>query len=70
MDVAALAGLTAAWLAAVVRTQSKPPALPHAGPGETLTDVIEGALRSGGIDSTDPGRADPARPGQVVNRLV
>ena len=70
MDVASTA-LTNAWLQAVWRVQ-------HARVGEprvtqdhlTLTDVIESALRGGGLDSQDPQWIDPARPGTQVDRLA
>ena len=67
MDIVATA-LTAAWLDAVRRTRMETPlnAQPVR-PAETLTDVMESALRHGGLDSLDPGWTDPARPGRVVD---
>ena len=72
--------LTVAWLDAVHRTQTAPPPGPPKPRVEnTLTDAIEGALRSGGTDSRDAGWADPAktassadlaRPGAVVDLTV
>ena len=67
MNIVATA-LTAAWLDAVRRTRMETP--PHAQPvrpAETLTDVMESALRHGGLDSLDPDWVDPTRPGQVVD---
>jgi hypothetical protein len=65
MDVVATA-LTVAWLDAVRRTQSEVPlAKQGPGPAESLGDVIENALRSGGQDSLEPGWVDPARPDAV-----
>lgn len=74
------AALTVAWLGAVHRTQTAPPpGPPKPKVDNTLTDAIEGALRSGGIDSrdtdwVDPARtassADRARPGAVVDLTV
>ncbi|MDB5598415.1 MAG: hypothetical protein JWN71_459 [Xanthobacteraceae bacterium] len=67
-----MSGLTAAWLGAVVRSQAKPTLLPERPSVEqnTLTDVIEGALRTGGLDSKDPDWVDPLAPGQLVDRNV
>ena len=78
MDLAASAGTSAIWLDAFVRTQTKPDVPEQPGPAKTLTDVIERALRSGGLDSKDPDWVDPTksvqlnptRPGQVVNLVV
>jgi len=65
-----LTGLTNAWLGAFVRTQTPQPLPPQTGPAQTLTDLIERALRTGGSDSRDPGWVDPAQPGHLVDRLV
>lgn len=67
-----MSGLTVAWLGAVLRTQKPPSPLPEKPSIEqnTLTDVIEGALRSGGMDSKDDGWVDPVdpmAPGQLVD---
>ena len=66
MDPAA--ALAAAWLAAVSRVELSPDASPS-GPPKTLTDVIEGALRDGGLGA-ELSRPKPNDPGHVVNRLV
>jgi hypothetical protein len=72
-----MAGLTVAWLDAVLRTQAKPSLVPERMSDKqgTLTDAIEGALRTGGVDSRDPNwvdplappKVDPLAPGQVVD---
>jgi hypothetical protein len=78
MDIVATA-LTAAWLDAVLKTRTAvPPGTEPTGRAESLTDVMENALRHGGIDSADPGWTDPARtvppdplaPGQVLNLSI
>lgn len=80
MDIVATA-LTAAWLDAVRRTQMAVPLTERqSGFAESLTDVMESALRHGGLDSldsswTDPTRiemipTDPSRPGQVIDLSV
>ena len=62
MDVSATT-FPAAWLDAVRRPQSRPSLLPERIAGqETLTDMLEGALRTGGYDSLDTGWIDPAQP--------
>jgi hypothetical protein len=66
MDVNALA---VAWLSAFQRIQSKPPPGPERPWAEpTLTNVIERALREGGMDSKDPGWVDPTQPGARIDR--
>ncbi len=73
--------MTAAWLDAVRRTQLAVPLnARQPGPAETLTEVMESALRHGGLDSldsswVDPARietvpVDPSRPGQVIDLSV
>jgi len=78
MDIVATA-LTAAWLDAVRKTQTVVPlGMQPVGRAEDLTDVMENALRHGGVDSADPGWTDPARtvqpdplaPGQVIDLSV
>lgn len=70
MDIIATA-LTAAWLDAVRRTQTIVPGGAEApARAESLTDVMEHALRHGGLDSLDPGWTDPLRPGQVLDLSV
>jgi hypothetical protein len=78
MDIVATA-LTAAWLDAVRKTQTAVPlGTTPTGRAEDLTDVMENALRHGGVDSADPGWSDPARtvqpdplaPGQVIDLSV
>ena len=78
MDIVATA-LTAAWLDAVRKTQMAVPlGTRPTGRADSLTDVMENALRHGGTDSADPGWTDPARtvqpdplaPGQVLNLSV
>lgn len=72
-----MSGLTVAWLDAVLRTQARPSLVPERMSDQkgTLTDAIEGALRTGGVDSKDPdwvdplapAHVDPLAPGQVVD---
>ena len=70
MDVASTA-LTNAWLQAVWRVQHAQDQLPNVRQTDlTRTDVIESALRGGGVDSSDPQWVDPARPGAQVDRLA
>jgi len=70
MDVASTA-LTNAWLQAVWRVQHASTPEPQVRRDElTLTDVIESALRDGGVDSEDPHWVDPSRPGARVDRLA
>ena len=70
MDVASTA-LTNAWLQAVWRVQHASTPEPQVRRDElTLTDVIESALRDGGVDSEDPHWVDPSRPGTRVDRLA
>ena len=70
MDPVATA-LTNAWLQAVYRTQSAPHPQVNAVPDErTITDVIEHALRGGGLDSRDPQWVDPMRAGQQIDLTV
>ena len=70
MDVASTA-LTNAWLQAVWRVQHARSEQPQVTQDNlTLTDVIESALRGGGLDSQDPQWVDPARPGLQVDRLA
>jgi hypothetical protein len=68
MDIASTA-LTGAWLAAVSRLQSQPtPLTPIPASERTMTDVIESALRHGGLDSMDPQWVDPNAPGALLDR--
>jgi len=62
-----MSGLTVAWLDAVLRTQTRPSLVPErmSDKQSTLTDAIEGALRTGGVDSQDPNWVDPLAPSQV-----
>jgi len=80
MDIVATA-LTAAWLDAVRRTRMAVPLnARQQGPADTFTEVVESALRHGGLDSldsswVDPTRiqtipVDPTRPGQVIDLSV
>jgi hypothetical protein len=70
MDITS-AALTNAWLQAVSRIQSQQtPGPPVPREERTMTDVIEGVLRSGGLDSQDPQWEDPSHPGHVVDRTV
>jgi hypothetical protein len=70
MDAVATAP-TNAWLQAVHRTQSAPHPQVNGVPDErTMTDVIERALRGGGLDSTDPQWVAPIRTGQQVDLTV
>jgi hypothetical protein len=69
MDIASTT-LTNAWLQAVARVQSQRVFGARVAAAErTITDVIERALRSGGLDSQDPQWVDPTRPGQLVDRV-
>ena len=70
MDTVSTA-LTNAWLQAVWRVQHARNEQPHVTQDQTtLTDVIESALRGGGLDSADPQWVDPLRPGLQVDRLA
>jgi hypothetical protein len=69
MDIASTA-LTGAWLAAVTRVQSHSTLERVAREDRTLTDVIESALRHGGLDSRDPQWVDPNRPAHRLDRRV
>lgn len=80
MDPIATA-MTAAWLDAVRRVQSErmqslEEIMPQTGPAQTLTDVIEGGLKSGGAaplneNSTDQRSANDGRPAiHLVDVLV
>ena len=70
MDPIATA-LTNAWLQAVCRTRSTPHPQVNAVPDERgMTDVIEHALRGGGLDSKDPQWVDPMRAGQQIDLTV
>jgi hypothetical protein len=63
--------LTAAWLDAVRRVQSAQPLTQTVGRDErTLTDVMEAALRHGGLDSKEQQWVDPTAPGQVLDKRV
>jgi hypothetical protein len=63
--------LTNAWLEAVRRVQSARPQMQQVARDErTLTDVMESALRHGGLDAADAHRVDRAAPGHVVDRRV
>lgn len=62
--------LANAWLQAVYRTETPQHDLPAPNRERTLTDVIEQALRNGGLDSKDPQWVDPLRPPRLVDRLV
>ena len=69
MDITS-AALTNAWLQAVARIQSQQtpgPPVPRA--EQTMTNVIESALRHGTLDSRDPQWKDPSGPGLLVDRL-
>jgi hypothetical protein len=69
MDIASTA-LTNAWLQAVWRVQFERAQPANITGGErTMTDVIEHALRGGGLDTQDPQWVDPTRPGRLVDRL-
>ncbi len=55
----------------VRRTQAHQPPIPTSPLQlETLTDVIESALRAGGPDSLEAGWTDPNAPGQKLDVLV
>jgi hypothetical protein len=70
MDTASTA-LTGAWLQAVARLQAQPSQLaPVPAAERTMTDVIESALRHGGLDSLDPHWVDPGAPGALVDLRV
>jgi hypothetical protein len=69
MDPVATA-LTNAWLQAVCRTRSAPHPQLNVPDERNLTDVIEHALRGGGLDSKDPQWVDPMRAGQQIDLLV
>jgi hypothetical protein len=70
MDITS-AALANAWLQAVARIQSQQtPGPPVPRDEQTMTNVIESALRHGTLDSRDPQWQDPSRPGQVVDRVA
>jgi len=63
--------LTNTWLQAVYRTQSEQHPRVKVTPAErTMADVMERALRGGGLDSKDPQWVDPMRPGQQIDLMV
>jgi hypothetical protein len=63
------AAFAAAWLQAVASVELAPNASPPQGPPKSLTDVIAGALRDGGLGA-EFSRPNPNGPGQVVDRLA
>jgi hypothetical protein len=70
MDIAS-AALTGAWLEAVGRLYSQPTLSNRIPANErTMTDVMESALRHGGLDSLDPQWVDPNAPGARLDRRV
>ena len=70
MDPVATA-LTNAWLQAVYRTRSEQHPQVKVTPAErTMSDVMERALRGGGLDSKDPQWTDPRRAGQQIDLMV
>ena len=70
MDISAT-NFQAAWLDAVHRIQAHQPPIPDRPRHEdTLTDMLEDALRAAGPDSAEHGWTDPRSPGRQVDRLV
>ena len=70
MDAVATS-LTNAWLQAVCRTRSAQHPQVKVTPAErTMADVMERALRGGGLDSKDPQWVDPKRAGQQIDLTV
>jgi hypothetical protein len=70
MDVSAT-NFQAAWLDAVRRTQSYQPPIPDRVLKEdTLTDVLEAALRTAGLDSQEPAWSDPNAPRRRLDLTV
>jgi len=72
------AALSAAWLQAVTRLELPLDPSKRARPRDTLTDVIEGALRNSAVEAqlggsgaaSGPAQRQPNQPGQVVNRVA
>lgn len=70
MDISAT-NFQAAWLDAVRRIQTHQPPLPERPRQEdTLTDILEDALRAAGPDSAEPGWVAPNSPSQKIDLVV